>query len=269
MKSTGLGVQLSLPTDPVTEGRFFDVKVGCDGCKATAVKGTFQGRTLNFYPVGEGEYAALVGVEVDYKAGPTPFEVEVITDAASGKASGTVEVQAGEFPSETLTVQPRKVRPLKRDMPRIRKERRLIAAAYAATKKERFWDPPLTMPIDSEITSLFGSKRVYNGVKQSAHYGTDLRAKTGTAVKAPLAGRVALAKDLFFTGNTVILDHGYGFFTIYGHLSRLKVKNGAAVNKGQVLGLSGATGRVSGPHLHWGAQLHGVKIDPMALKDLK
>jgi murein DD-endopeptidase MepM/ murein hydrolase activator NlpD len=121
------------------------------------------------------------------------------------------------------------------------------------------------LPIDSKVTSIYGTKRTFNGEMRSFHQGLDLRAKTGTPVRAPAGGTVVLAKDLFFTGNTVILDHGYGIFTIYAHMSKLGVKKGEKVNVKQQLGLSGATGRASGPHLHWGAQVNKSKVNPLEL----
>ncbi len=262
-------IELSTSTDKITEGRFFSATVKPkEERKLAAVTGRFMGRDVVFFPDKEGAFTALIGVEVDYKVGANPLDVRAKSiDGEESQQSKSMEVVAGVFPSEVLTVQPRKVEPLKKDLPRIKRERALIGAAYAASAKQHFWDPPVTMPITSEITSKYGTKRVYNGIKQSAHYGTDLRAKVGTPILAPISGRVALARDLFFTGWTVILDHGFGFFTIYAHMSKIKVKQGAQVKKGARLGMSGATGRVSGPHLHWGAQLHGIKIDPLSLVD--
>ena len=147
----------------------------------------------------------------------------------------------------------------------IAKDRALLGKVYAAKTNNVYWDPPLVMPIQSDITSVYGSSRVYNGKKQNIHLGTDLRAKVGTPIRAPIKGKVVVARKLFYTGNTVIIDHGYGLFSVYGHLAKLKIKEGKIITKGQLMGLSGATGRVTGPHLHWGFQLHGVKVDPMVL----
>jgi murein DD-endopeptidase MepM/ murein hydrolase activator NlpD len=115
------------------------------------------------------------------------------------------------------------------------------------------------------VTSSFGSRRVYNGIQSSAHTGLDFKAPKGTPIYAASRGRVALAKNLFFTGNTVILDHGYGVLTLYAHMSKLKVKKGQMVEGGHLLGLSGMTGRVTGPHLHWMAIIHKQKVNPIGL----
>ena len=258
-------VRVIVPPEPVTEGAFFLAQVqGDPGTTLLGVETDFNGRTIPFFADGTG-YSALIGVAVDTKAGEAALNLVVKTDKGILKKTAKVIVKAGQFPSEILTVAPRKVQPLKKDLPRIQRETVLINKAYSESDAKKYWDPPTIMPIENPVTSIFGSKRVYNGVKQSAHYGTDLRAPVGSPIKAPLSGRVALAMNLFFTGNTIILDHGYGFFTIYGHMSKLHVKAGAHIQKGEIMGLSGATGRVSGPHLHWGVNLHGVKIDPMAL----
>jgi murein DD-endopeptidase MepM/ murein hydrolase activator NlpD len=130
---------------------------------------------------------------------------------------------------------------------------------------KRHWSGPFLLPIESEVTSPFGNKRLYNGTMKNFHQGLDLRAREPTPIRAPEGAVVVLAKDLYFTGNTVILDHGYGLFTVYGHMSKLDVKKGQIVKKAELLGLSGATGRASGPHLHWGAVLMRMKFNPQDL----
>lgn len=179
-----------------------------------------------------------------------------------------VQTEAGVFPSETLKVPPRTIEPRPKDQVRIARELKLLRQIYGTQTKLKYWDPPAYMPVNLGITSQWGARRVYNGKVQSAHYGTDMRAPTGTPIKSPYTGKVVLSRHLFYTGNTVILDHGYGLFTLYGHMSKLRVKVGAVAKKGTVLGLSGMTGRASGPHLHWGVKLHDAKIDPMALARL-
>lgn len=258
--------KVQLPSEPLVEGGFFQALVTTE-VPVRQVSGKFMGRDIQFYPVDEKVYGALVGVDVDYKIGENAFEITVEGNEGRTTQTSMLNVLVGDFPSETLSVQPRKIKPLKKDLPRIRREMKLVREIYSSSATKKYWDPPLVIPVKDTVTSIFGSKRVYNGIKQSAHYGTDIRAKVGTAIKSPIAGKVALAKNLFYTGNTVIIDHGYGFFTVYGHMSKIRVKKGQEIKKGQKLGLSGATGRVSGPHLHWGAQLHGVKIDPMRLAE--
>jgi murein DD-endopeptidase MepM/ murein hydrolase activator NlpD len=130
---------------------------------------------------------------------------------------------------------------------------------------EMLWDKPFHSPIPGETGTNFGSRRVFNGEARAPHAGSDLRAKTGTPIHATNRGRVVLAKNLFFTGNTVVLDHGLGVYTIYAHMSRIDVKVSQIVTENQLLGLSGATGRVTGPHLHWSARIQSARVDPFSL----
>ena len=122
-------------------------------------------------------------------------------------------------------------------------------------------------PVPGQPTSVFGTRRVFNGQARDPHPGLDLRAASGTDVVASGPGRVVLAQDLYYSGNTVIVDHGGGLFTLYAHLSSIGVENGANVEAGQSLGASGATGRVTGPHLHWGAKIGAIPFNPTALLD--
>lgn len=278
---------VEVPGDPVVEGGVFFISLTSKE-SLQEITGNFQGRNFSFFPdverdelpdstnvdkrtpatasdEGSHRYRALVGVGY----GATSGKSEILIRAKHGHeyvdGKYTVTVQEGVFPSETLRVPPRTVTPSKKDQKRIARDRVAIKRAYSSSVKSRLWDPPAVLPVDSAITSVFGTSRVYNGKKQNVHLGTDLRAPTGTPLHVPLTGKVVLARNLFYTGNTVILDHGYGLFTIYGHLSKLRVKEGQFVKKGKVMGLAGATGRASGPHLHWGVHLNGAKVDPMVL----
>lgn len=255
---------VTVPHQPIAEGAIFSISVHSSEV-IDSIEGSFQKQKLEFFLDSPGNWIAIAGVEVDSKSGNVPMRIVAHTKKGKVERSIEIAVIEGTFPSEVLKVPPRKVAPLAADLPKIKRDQALLAHVYVAGIKKKMWDLPLMMPIESAITSVFGSKRVYNGIKQSAHYGTDLRAPQGTQIRAPLSGKVALARTLFFTGNTIILDHGFGLFTIYGHLSKLEVKENTEVQKGTIMGLSGMTGRASGPHLHWGVHLHGAKLDPMTL----
>ena len=119
-------------------------------------------------------------------------------------------------------------------------------------------------PVPGDANSSFGSRSVFNGEPRSPHGGTDFLSPSGTPIKSPNAGRVVCARDLYFTGNTVIIDHGLGMFSMLAHLSRLDVKEGDTVIPSQIVGLVGATGRVTGPHLHWALSVNGARVDPLS-----
>jgi murein DD-endopeptidase MepM/ murein hydrolase activator NlpD len=132
----------------------------------------------------------------------------------------------------------------------------------------RRWDLPFHLPVAALARDNFGSRRVFNGKPRSSHEGMDLAAPAGAPVAAPGPGRVALAEELYFSGGTVILDHGAGLFTLYFHLTRLDVKTGQTVGEGQTIGAVGATGRATGPHLHWGARVNRARVNPLGLLKL-
>lgn len=262
---------LEVPGAATPEGGVFAVSVVSPEAIAEA-SGLFQGREIEFFPDCKPEansgckrYSALVGVEYGTPPGTADFSVKAKVGVENLELRAPVPVKAGVFPSEKLSVPPKTVFPSKKDQKKIMRDRVVLNHAYAVKTATQFWDPPVVMPIASTATSAWGTSRVYNGKKESVHFGTDLRAPMGTPIVAPITGRVAVARFLFYTGYTVILDHGYGLFTIYGHMSKLLVKTGDVLQKGKVMGLSGMTGRASGPHLHWGVNLHGTKVDPNAL----
>lgn len=166
-------------------------------------------------------------------------------------------------------VQPRKVTPSKEDAAAINTERNLIRNALAKDKDKLFWQEGFIMPVEGRISGKFGGQRIMNGKKMNPHAGMDIAAPQGTPIKAPAGGIITLtAPDLFYSGNVVIIDHGYGLQTIYAHLSRIDVKKGDKVKQGDIIGLVGKTGRVTGPHLHWGASLKGTKFNPQSLLNM-
>jgi murein DD-endopeptidase MepM/ murein hydrolase activator NlpD len=226
------------------------------------------GNRLQFYPVkspreGVLGYSALVPVPFDARPADLSVTVRVRRlDQESLVLDSKLKIIAANFPSEILTVDPRHVKPDPKAIRRILREKSILGKVYRGGTREKLWDGPFEHPVSSIPTSEFGIRRVYNGEMQSFHQGKDYRAAVGTPVLASGAGKVAFAGDLYMTGNTVILDHGLGLFTIYAHLSELNVTEGKLVPRGGLLGLSGMTGRASGPHLHFGVNLNRVKVDP-------
>lgn len=175
------------------------------------------------------------------------------------------KIKEKKFPSERIYVNPRRVKLSKKDQARASREQKVLNKIYATTHHRPYFDSAFVTPIKSKITSIYGAQRVFNGEKKTQHLGTDFRARIGTPIKAANSGRVVFAGDLFYTGKTVIVDHGLGIFTNYGHLSALKSVVGEVIPRGAVVGKSGNTGRSSGPHLHWGVKVHGQYIDGYSL----
>jgi murein DD-endopeptidase MepM/ murein hydrolase activator NlpD len=206
-------------------------------------------------------FRGLLGVDLDAKTG----ERELIFESDGGEARlalGT-RVLKGSFRTQKLSVDPKFVEVPAEELERVKADGERVTAAYRSAEAARRWTSfaePVAYPGGN-----FGSRRVYNGKTTGFHAGLDMAAPKGTPVAAAADGRVALAGDLYFSGGTVLLDHGGGLFTQYMHLSRVDVKDGDVVAKGTILGLVGATGRVTGPHLHWGARLNGARVNPEAL----
>ena len=175
----------------------------------------------------------------------------------------TVKLKKGNYKSETLKVENSKVNPPKSVQNRIKKEYDEAVKIYAQTTPKYYFNEPFEIPLKSKITSNFGNARVFNGSLKSYHSGTDFRAVNGTEIFASNDGIVKIAKDRYYAGGSVIIDHGGGIYSQYYHLSKILVKPEQNVKKGDLIGLSGATGRVSGPHLHFGIAINGVSVEPL------
>jgi murein DD-endopeptidase MepM/ murein hydrolase activator NlpD len=216
------------------------------------------------------QWMTVVGVDLDTEAGEYPAEIELtFGDGRTLMRTDTIEVRSKDFPTTELTVAPGYVELSAENQERTARERREIAAVYASLTPEAHWSEPFIVPIPGvEGGRNFGHRRVFNGQPRAPHSGADLRAATGTEIRAANAGQVVLAKNLFFSGNAVFIDHGLGVYTTYLHLSEIDVAVGDEVARGQVIGLAGATGRVTGPHLHWGVRVLDARVDPFSLLSL-
>jgi hypothetical protein len=221
------------------------------------------------HPAGtDSLYFTLIGIP--YRTTPGLQKLNLHYSDATGAESRLIpfQVVAGKYKTDILKVDGRRVNPNKEDRRRAGREHQEVKHVYASGIQERLWDGKFQLPVDNEISSLFGNRRVFNGQLKSYHNGLDFRSPKGTPVYAANSGVVRLAKNLFYSGNAVIIDHGTGIFTIYAHLSKIKTAPNRRIEKGQLLGLSGATGRVSGPHLHWGVKLNAVAVNPLRFVEI-
>ncbi|WP_082942643.1 M23 family metallopeptidase [Helicobacter sp. CLO-3] len=195
---------------------------------------------------------------------PIAYRTKPGTLALSAAPTLALTIKPGNYKKEQITISDAsKVKPDEASLQRIARERDEANAIYADSSAKRYWREPFAYPLRSTITSPFGSARVFNGELQSFHGGVDFRAPTGTPLHAVNDGVVALAKERFLAGKSVIIDHGEGLYSTYFHCSELKVKVGDAIKKGDLIALSGASGRVSGAHLHFGIVYSGVQVDPL------
>lgn len=207
---------------------------------------------------------AVVGLPLTLKAGTYSLHSE----AAGTAASQPFAVTAKNYPAQHLTVQnKRMVNPEPRDLERIQRDQAVLGKAFLAWSEVEA--PPLrfALPTVGRLSSSFGLQRYFNGEARQPHSGIDIAAPLGTPVTAPAAGVVVETGDFFFNGNTVLLDHGQGLITMFNHLNRVAVAAGTRVERGQLLGEIGMTGRVTGAHLHWTVSLNNARIDPLLLLD--
>ena len=231
---------------------------------------SFLGEPIRFTPIDDSgrRWRGWSLIPLDQTAGSVSIELSGTT-ATGGEAIGmhALAIAAKSFPEENLSVAPKYVEPPAEVQRRIERERAKLKKIYAVVGPDRTDGEPFLRPVDGINTSTFGKRRLFNGKPRSPHPGLDMRAATGTEIANAGPGRVVLAQDLYYAGNTVIVDHGAQLFTIYAHLSRIDVAVGDELSRGDRVGLSGATGRVTGPHLHWGAKVGDRPFDPEALLD--
>jgi murein DD-endopeptidase MepM/ murein hydrolase activator NlpD len=174
-------------------------------------------------------------------------------------------VKERTYKAEKLKVDSKKIKLSDKDQKRVTAEQEVLNRIYASSIPDFLFTQSFSQPMGSLVTSVYGTKRVYNKQKKGQHLGIDYRAAVGENVPASNAGKIVFSGDLFYTGWTVIIDHGMDIFTVYGHLSKTLVKDGDIVKRGDIIGLSGNTGRTSGPHLHWGVKVQGQYIDGFVL----
>lgn len=207
----------------------------------------------------------IVGVGLD----ATPGRHHVVVRTVDGDKTIDFEVVGRQYPEQRLTIaNKRQVNPLPEDLERIGRESKLQRDAYARRTPARSDLLPFKQPVQGVYSSPFGLRRFLNDQPRSPHSGLDIAADTGTPIAAPAPGTVALTGDFFFSGNVVYLDHGGGLITMYGHLDRVDVEQGADVARGDTIGAVGATGRVTGPHLHWTISIQGDRVDPILLMEV-
>ena len=236
------------------------------------VQGEWGGRAVPLWSEKAGENQRKGLLAVDLEKAPGEYELKVTGRTVSDEkmsCSVMVTVRKGQFATEKLQVGKQFVEPSPEQIKRADEERQKLRDIFDRVTPERLWDGKFRIPLDGVTTgSNFGRRRILNGNPGSPHGGADLPGTSGTPVHATQRGRVALAEELFFSGNTVVVDHGLGIYTFYGHLSEIDVKAGDALETGTVLGKVGATGRVTGPHLHWGLTVERARVNPLLLVKL-
>lgn len=220
--------------------------------------------------VWNNRHVALVmlGSDVlDTKAGKQDLSVIASVDGKENTLRRTVQVTSKKYPKQELTLPPAMVTPPQDVYDRISEERKQTTAAKNTLTPQRLWRLPLLRPVDGEISSTYGLRRILNGKSKNPHRGQDMRSPMGNPVKSVADGVVVLVGDHYYAGNSVYIDHGNGVVSMYFHLSKPIVKEGDKVQRGQAIGLSGMSGRATGPHLHFSLSVLGELVDPQPLFD--
>jgi len=259
LHSYAINVLVSPPE--VVPGDVFLLKI--TSADNAPVEVTFLDRKVDLYP---SEWGLISLIPLDVNTSPGKHKIHVRHGGDISIAS--VEVKSHTFRSIKLTLPEEKVTLSPEDQKRVDKEYGLQQDIWGKNTKP-VWDGQFAAPLDTEISTEFGVRRIMNEKKTSVHRGMDFRGKTGIPVKALNAGTVVLSQDLFYGGNTVVVDHGMGLYSVYMHLSKFNVHNNSKVEKGQVIGFVGSSGRATGPHLHLSVKLNGLSVNPESLFKLE
>ncbi len=227
------------------------------------VVGKFGDRKIYFNP-SKDSYKAIVGIDLQTAPGTYDFDI-----AVNGSLfSRVVNVVKKEYPLQRLTLPKDMVILSPQNEARAEREQKIMTAIWP-NETERDWTGDFINPREGRISTPFGMRRIINKIPKSSHSGVDVACHAGDEVRAPNNGVVALVDNMFFSGNSIVLDHGQGIYTMFFHLSRILVTPGQQVKKGEVIGLVGSTGRSTGPHLHWGVRIQGARVDPLELIKLR
>ncbi len=233
------------------------------------LEGEWMGQKLAFFWSHDRQaWYALAGVDVEGVVGASSLRIKATLNGSSGGVtdlSRSVEIHEAHYLTGTLTVAPKFVAPDPKELARIQAEVALKEKVFAASAPGPLWSGDFRAPVHAAPTDSFGTRRTFNGQLASVHKGMDFRARPGTVVRAGNNGVVVLARRLYYEGNCVVIDHGLGLYTLSMHLSRIDVREGQRVSTGERVGLSGATGRVTGPHLHWAVRWQNAYLDPAKL----
>jgi murein DD-endopeptidase MepM/ murein hydrolase activator NlpD len=260
-------LQVSHRARAVAPGEIVVVNVTTpQGLDVIGVDALWFGGRVRFYRIDAGQWQGLVAIDVAAKSGPQTLRLTArAADRREVERSYPITIEPRTFPARRLKVDPKFVDPPAAELARIEAERKTNEAIFANPSPERLWNESFIVPVPGASTSSFGRRTILNGTPRGQHTGTDFQAATGTPVVAPNRGRIALAADQYFPGRTIIIDHGLGLYSYLAHLSSFAVEEGAIVERGHRVGLSGATGRVTGPHLHWTMRVGSARVDPLSL----
>ncbi len=262
LRKSTLALEVTVSPQEVIPGDAFVIKVtGTKVLKLSPV--SFKGKKFYFSRCGKGCLCAIGAVGTDAKSGDYTLKLKI----GKKRKCMKIVVNPVDFPTIEFSLPEDKVFLSTENLKRAKKEERKLRSVFRKVNR-RLWEGDFILPLEHEISSLFGTKRIFNEKRISLHRGMDIRGEAGEEVRASNRGRVIFAEELFFGGNTIILDHGQGIYTLYMHLSEIHVRSEEIVSKGNIVGLVGSSGRSSGPHLHFGVKIMNTNINPLSLIEL-
>lgn len=248
------------------QGQVLLVNLAIKG-QPTDITGRFLGRRVPFFRDASGP-VGLLGIDMQDAPGTHELSIDVTDAQGARRLSYNVLVIKERYPVQHLTLPKDKVDLDDESLVRVKAEQEQVNTTLAEMSPERFWEGGFIEPVHGTVSGAFGRVRVINGQARSPHNGEDIAAPLGADVLAMNDGVARLTVDHFFSGKGVFVDHGLGLYSMYFHLSDIAVQNGERVTRGQVIGKVGASGRATGPHLHWGVRLNGARVNPYALLTL-
>lgn len=253
------------------QGEIVVVRVPVDQ-QTTAVTGRLLNRKIPFFPevsgAGARSYIGLVGVDLQDTPGTHELVLDVVSPTSRRRLSYNMLVIKEKRAVQHLTLPKDKVDLDEDSLIRVKAEQAQVRILLEAVSERRLWASDFLRPVEGPITGAFGRQRIINGQAKNPHNGEDIAAPLGADVVAMNDGVVCLTADHFFSGKGVFVDHGLGLYSMYFHLSEISVKDGEVVKRGQIIGKVGASGRATGPHLHWGVNMNGARVDPLSLVKL-
>lgn len=263
--SVGLAAEIVYPSS-IKQGGLGTVTIAGTHPIAAA-SGSFNGRTVYFNPTStDTEYLGLISAHLQTDPKDATLKIEIdYTDGSSEVVSRTISIIDGDYETQYLTLDSKWTSYDEDTLARIQRENNIIGALFKTETPQKLWTEPFMMPLTGRITGEFGLRRYINGEPRSPHSGIDISAVTGTPVLAANDGRAVLVMDMFFSGFSLFIDHGQGLYTMYFHLSEVLVDEGDDIHRGDTVALVGATGRVTGAHLHFGVRHTNNKVNPWDL----
>lgn len=256
---------ISLSSKELSQGRVILVKVKKTGDDEPELRWMKKEVFLLNLPNSK-IYEGFIAADLDQK--PGTYNLDLIFRHSGIKKQIKIKVVSKDYGVRKLTLPNNQVNLNEKDLARATKESAIMNKLWGASIIAPLWDAPFIMPLESQIVGTFGRRSVINDQPRSPHTGVDMRGKKGTPVKASNDGLIVLTGDHFFTGNTVVIDHGAGILSMYFHLDKINVKKGDKISRGEALGTVGSTGRSTAPHLHWGVRVEEQRVDPVSLVEI-